>query len=108
MEKENVINIFLDGVSSEILNLGYIESVALSALHICSVAGVEASIVLADDDTLRGLNRDYRGIDETTDVLSFSNDTKGNITVTRLILMIDLLETALCYRRLSRINWVKL
>ncbi|MEC7884100.1 MAG: rRNA maturation RNase YbeY, partial [Chloroflexota bacterium] len=77
MEKENVINIFLDGVSNEILNLGYIESVALSALHICNVAGVEGSIVLADDDTLRGLNRDYRGIDETTDVLSFSNDHEG-------------------------------
>jgi len=77
MEKENVINIFLDGVSGEILELGYIESVALSALHVCNVSGVESSIVLTDDDTLRDLNREYRGIDETTDVLSFSNDHEG-------------------------------
>ncbi len=31
----------------------------------------EASIVLADDDFVRGLNRDYRGRDESTNVLSF-------------------------------------
>jgi probable rRNA maturation factor len=33
---------------------------------------VEAAIVLADDATVRELNRLYRGKDETTDVLSFA------------------------------------
>jgi probable rRNA maturation factor len=33
--------------------------------------GAEASIVLADDDLLRRLNREFRDLDETTDVLSF-------------------------------------
>ena len=30
------------------------------------------SLVIADDETLRGLNLEYRGLDEITDVLSFS------------------------------------
>ncbi|MDX9859346.1 MAG: rRNA maturation RNase YbeY [Rhodospirillales bacterium] len=33
----------------------------------------EASLVLADDATVRQLNRDYRGRDEPTNVLSFAN-----------------------------------
>jgi probable rRNA maturation factor len=31
------------------------------------------SIVLVDDDTMRQLNRDYRGVDSSTDVLSFGS-----------------------------------
>ncbi|MEE9324164.1 MAG: rRNA maturation RNase YbeY [Dehalococcoidia bacterium] len=33
---------------------------------------VELSLLIADDDTLRHLNREYRSQDKTTDVLSFS------------------------------------
>ena len=32
----------------------------------------EVTLVIGDDDLLRQLNRDYRGIDEVTDVLSFA------------------------------------
>lgn len=32
----------------------------------------QVSLLLTDDDAVRELNRDYRGLDETTDVLSFS------------------------------------
>ena len=32
------------------------------------------SLVIADDETLRGLNLEYRGLDEATDVLAFSLD----------------------------------
>lgn len=35
------------------------------------VADVEISLSLVDDETMRRLNADYRGIDESTDVLSF-------------------------------------
>lgn len=35
------------------------------------------SIVVADDDTMRELNRQHRGVDETTDVLSFAFDNEG-------------------------------
>jgi len=37
----------------------------------------QISLVLTDDDTVRDLNRQYRGLDETTDVLSFSADHPG-------------------------------
>jgi probable rRNA maturation factor len=36
-------------------------------------AGAEASVVLADDATVQALNRDYRGQDKPTNVLSFAN-----------------------------------
>ncbi|MDA0770718.1 MAG: rRNA maturation RNase YbeY [SAR202 cluster bacterium Casp-Chloro-G4] len=35
------------------------------------------SLVIADDDTVRELNRTYRGLDQTTDVLSFAFDNQG-------------------------------
>ena len=36
------------------------------------LTGAELSIALVDDATIRGLNRDWRGLDRATDVLSFS------------------------------------
>ena len=35
------------------------------------------SLAIADDETVRRLNHDYRGLDETTDVLAFSFDHPG-------------------------------
>ena len=35
------------------------------------------SIVVTDDDTMRELNRQHRGVDETTDVLSFAFHNEG-------------------------------
>tara|TARA_Y100000758_G_C16016520_1_gene409504 strand:- start:380 stop:883 length:504 start_codon:yes stop_codon:yes gene_type:complete len=77
MEEESVIHIFSDGITVEARNLQYIKSVALSALDVCDIRDTEGSIVITDDDTVKALNRDYRGINETTDVLSFSNDHEG-------------------------------
>lgn len=37
----------------------------------------EIAVVLTDDAALRGLNRQWRGIDRATDVLSFSYDERG-------------------------------
>ncbi len=37
-------------------------------------ASTEVSITLADDEEVRRLNKEYRGIDKTTDVLSFECD----------------------------------
>ena len=36
------------------------------------------SLVVADDVTVQELNRDYRGLDETTDVLAFSSQHWGH------------------------------
>ncbi len=38
----------------------------------------QVSLLLTDDATVRDLNRDYRGLDETTDVLSFSAQYGGH------------------------------
>ncbi len=35
------------------------------------------SVVVADDETVRALNRSHRGLDENTDVLSFSFEHEG-------------------------------
>ena len=37
----------------------------------------QVSLVIADDNTVRLLNSDYRGLDKTTDVLSFAFDNEG-------------------------------
>ncbi|MCE2404220.1 MAG: rRNA maturation RNase YbeY [Dehalococcoidia bacterium] len=37
----------------------------------------QLGIMIADDDTLRDLNKRYRGLDEVTDVLSFSTTHQG-------------------------------
>ncbi len=39
---------------------------------------VELGLVIADDDTVRELNRSYRGVDDTTDVLAFALSQPGN------------------------------
>src|SRR5579862_5069162 len=42
-----------------------------------STPGGELAIVLADDSAIRLLNRDWRGIDAATNVLSFPIDNSG-------------------------------
>ena len=41
------------------------------------LAAVELSVALVDDDTMRSLNREYRAIDRTTDVLAFATAFGG-------------------------------
>lgn len=38
----------------------------------------QVSVLVADDATIRELNREYRGLDEVTDVLSFSTSHPGH------------------------------
>jgi len=39
--------------------------------------GCELAVVVTGDDVLRDLNRRYRDVDSPTDVLAFSNETRG-------------------------------
>ena len=51
----------------------WLRGVAQQALYsCCGGANVGVSLVIADDETVRDLNREYRGLDESTDVLAFS------------------------------------
>ena len=51
-------------------DLSLLEQAARAALDHQSADG-DLTLVLADDEQLRRLNRDYRGVDAPTDVLSF-------------------------------------
>ena len=52
-----------------------VETVLTKAAQIMEVGeNVEVSLVFADDDYIRELNREYRGKDMPTDVLSFALD----------------------------------
>ena len=44
-----------------------------------AAASAEASLVLADDEFVRALNRDYRNLDEATNVLAFANATVAGV-----------------------------
>lgn len=56
------------------------------AIHVLKAEGVtppaEAGLVITDDETVRDLNRRYRGIDEPTDVLAFCHEATGKPFVT--------------------------
>ena len=51
---------------------------ALEAGHGPTNVSLGLSLALADDETVRRLNRDYRGLDETTDVLAFAFHHPGH------------------------------
>ena len=57
----------------------WLEEVVRAALTAAGVGGdAEVSLLITDDETVRTLNAEYRGLDETTDVLSFSSEHAGH------------------------------
>jgi probable rRNA maturation factor len=48
------------------------EAVALALSHAGINKAVELGLVIASDETVHSLNRKYRGVDRTTDVLAFA------------------------------------
>ena len=59
---------------------GWLESVAKCALDVAldSPDAAQMSLLITDDQTVRSLNAQYRGLDEVTDVLSFSAEHQGH------------------------------
>jgi probable rRNA maturation factor len=49
------------------------------ALRVAGVEDGHLSVELVDEGRIRGLNRDHRGLDEPTDVLSFPVDEAGAV-----------------------------
>ena len=65
-------------VPLEDIDLTLLKVTALATLkHQEIIEASELTIVISDDETLRALNRRFRGTDRPTDVLSFPNDTRG-------------------------------
>jgi rRNA maturation RNase YbeY len=58
---------FITSVSDERL-----AAIALRVLEAEGASAAELSVTVTDDETVRGLNREYAGEDAVTDVLSFS------------------------------------
>ena len=57
----------------------WLEDVARAGLAAAGVVGeAEVSLLITGDETVRALNAEYRGLDETTDVLSFSAGHPGH------------------------------
>jgi probable rRNA maturation factor len=48
------------------------EAARTTLAELCLPEAVEISLLLTDDETIQALNRDYRGVDAATDVLSFA------------------------------------
>jgi len=64
------------------VNRARLRRVVERALSVAGVRGTpELTLVITDDATIRKLNREYRGLEETTDVLSFSM-TEGSSPAT--------------------------
>ena len=70
----NTVESSLKGVS---FALRPIEETAHLVLNHLEIDGVELSILVCNDDFIHVLNRDYRGKDKPTDVLSFSQREGG-------------------------------
>ena len=60
----------------DVVCVSWLEHICLSVLESERVRK-QVSLVIADDNTVRLLNSEYRGLDKTTDVLSFAFDNEG-------------------------------
>ncbi len=58
----------------------WLEGVAKSAMNVAldAASAAQMSLLIAGDETVRELNAQYRGLDEITDVLSFSVNHQGH------------------------------
>ncbi len=56
------------------VKLTWVKSTVIKLLEAVGFEGTEISVYLTDDEDIRALNRDFRGKDKPTDVLSFIYD----------------------------------
>ena len=84
------------------LNEGWLRRVVAQTLAVEGVnSAVELGLVITDDETIRQLNRSYRGRDEATDVLSFAflEDSEATPFITPPDGVLHLGEVILSYPR---------
>ena len=67
------IEVFVDEEFRGVVNGGWVKKIVRQVLKAEGVASpFEVSLVFTNSETVRQLNRDYRGVDQLTDVLAFS------------------------------------
>ncbi len=72
MLPEEEIEVFVEEEFREVVDGGWVKKIVRQVLKTEGVAPpYEVSLVFTDSETVKQLNRDYRGVDEPTDVLAF-------------------------------------
>ena len=79
LQSARQIDISIAGPCRQELSETWLSFVVDCALQVALPPGaaVQVSLLVADDATVRELNREFRGLDEVTDVLSFSPSHAG-------------------------------
>ncbi len=76
------VELQIDAAFTALADAEQLRQAALATLRCQSVTGAaELSIVLTGDEAVRRLNRDYRGVDAPTDVLSFGNEDDESFVI---------------------------
>jgi len=76
------VEVQIDDAFAALADSEQLRQAALATLRQQSVTGeAELSIVVTGDEAVRHLNRDYRGVDAPTDVLSFGNEDDESFVI---------------------------
>jgi probable rRNA maturation factor len=82
IQAEALAEIEIDGQRPYPLDLANLEAAATATLAACGVGEAELTLVIVDDEAMRTVNREYRGVDAPTDVLSFAaHEGNDDLTV---------------------------
>ena len=68
-------------------NYGYLKKVLNGALKHENVNNAVFSVIFVDNDTIHEINKEYRGIDRVTDVISFAFEDSGKLVYNNVRLL---------------------
>ena len=68
-------------------NYSYLRKVLNGALKHENVSNAVFSVIFVDEETIQNINRDYRGLDRVTDVISFAFEDSGKMVYNNVRLL---------------------
>ncbi len=68
-------------------NYSYLRKVLNGALKHEKVTNAMFSVIFVDEETIKNINRDYRGLDRVTDVISFAFEDNGKMVYNNVRLL---------------------